>query len=178
MLSSGTWIGTISLSGTNILFVYRYYPELAPAFRLAYLPIQVNLFHYMLLTLCLSTGPVKHRVREASHIDFVQEKRHLVFFWRPPLLGENVTHFFRLFILQALRLSVVYKGIKVHLKQSQELIMSIYMYFKCKYTYENAGLGILCADNFKILKIFIKLSKFSMIFTEKHHRRQPPTQRA
>ena len=72
-----TWIGTISLSGTNILFVYRYYPELAPAFRLAYLPRQVNLFHYMLLTLCLSTGPVKHRVREASHIDFVQEKRHL-----------------------------------------------------------------------------------------------------
>ena len=49
------------------------------------------------------------------------------------------------------------------------------MYLKCKYTYENAGFGILCVDNFKILKIFIKLSKFSMIFKEKRHRRQPPT---
>ena len=42
--------------------------------------------------------------------------------------------------------------------------MSIHMYLKCKYTYENAGFGILCIDNFKILKIY-------MIFTEKRHRR-------
>ena len=56
----GTWIGNTSLSSTNIFFVYPYYPVLAPAFRLAYLPIQVNVFHYMYITLCLSTGPAKH----------------------------------------------------------------------------------------------------------------------
>ena len=42
--------------------------------------------------------------------------------------------------------------------------MSIEMYLKCKYTSENAGFCILCIDDFKILKIFIKLSKFSTIF--------------
>ena len=52
--------------------------------------------------------------------------------------------------------------------------MSIHTYLKCKYAYENAGFCILCVDNFKILKIFIKLSKFSMTFTEKRHWRQPP----
>ena len=66
--------------------------------------------------------------------------------------------------LAGLRLSVVYKSIKVHLGQSQELIMSIEIYLKCKYTYENAGFCILCIDDFKILKIFIKLSKFFAIF--------------
>ena len=86
---------------------------------------------------------------------------------------RNVTHFFRLFILQALRLSVVYKSIIVLLEQSTELIMSISIYLKCKYTYENAGFCILCIDDIKILKIFVKLSKFSTIFTEKRHRRQP-----
>ena len=38
------------------------------------------------------------------------------------------------------------------------------VYWKCKYTYENAGFCILCIDDFKILKMFIKLSKFSTIF--------------
>ena len=32
------------------------------------------------------------------------------------------------------------------------------------YTYENAGFYVLCIDDFKILNIFIKLSKFSSIF--------------
>ena len=68
----------------------------------------------------------------------------------------------------------MYKSIKVHLGQSQELIMSIHIYLKCKYTYENAGFCILCIDDFKILKIFIKHRNFPRFFTEKRHRRQPP----
>ena len=48
---------------------------------------------------------------------------------------RNVTHFFRLFILQALRLSVEYKN--------QDLILSIHIYLKCKYTHKNAGFCIL-----------------------------------
>ena len=44
-----------------------------------------------------------------------------------------------LFILQPLRLSVVYEGAKEHLGQSQDLIISIHIYLKYKYTYENAG---------------------------------------
>ena len=114
-------------------------------------------------------------LREASHIDFVHKKCHmdvLLENLHPPL--RNVTHFFRLFILQALRLSVVYKSIIVLLEQSTELIMSISIYLKCKYTYENAGFCILCIDDMKILKIFVKLSKFSTVFTEIRHRRQPP----
>ena len=54
----------------------------------------------------------------------------------------------------------MYKSIKVHLGQSQELIVGIEIYLKCKYTYENVGFCIL----FKILNVFIKLSKFSTIF--------------
>ena len=54
----------------------------------------------------------------------------------------------------------MYKSIKVHLGQSQKLIVSIEIYLKCKYTYENVGFCIL----FKILNGFIKLSKFSTIF--------------
>ena len=42
--------------------------------------------------------------------------------------------------------------------------MRIHIYLKCKYTYENAGFCILCIGDFKILKFFIKLSKFYMIF--------------
>ena len=38
--------------------------------------------------------------------------------------------------------------------------MGIEIYLKCKYTYENVGFCIL----FKILNVFIKLSKFSTIF--------------
>ena len=65
----------------------------------------------------------------------------------PPPSLRNVTHFFfdfaeapaALFTLQSLRLSVLYKSVKVHLGQSQELIMSIHIYLKYKYTYENAG---------------------------------------
>ena len=49
----------------------------------------------------------------------------------------------------------MYKSIKAHLGQSQELIMSIEIYLKCKYTYENAGFCILCIDDFKLLKILI-----------------------
>ena len=74
-------------------------------------------------------------VREVSHIDFVHKKCHMYVFLEthpPPLLGD-VTHFFfnsvkaseALLILQALKLSVVYKSINVHLGQSQDLIMSI-----------------------------------------------------
>ena len=46
---------------------------------------------------------------------------------------------FSIFILQVLRLSVVYKSmLDIHLGQSQELIMSIEICLKGKYTYENA----------------------------------------
>ena len=69
-----------------------------------------------------------------------------------------------LFILPALGLSVMYKSINIHLGQGQDLIMSIKIYLIYKYTYENAGFCILCIDDFKILKIFNKLSKFSTIF--------------
>ena len=79
-----------------------------------------------------------------------------------------------LFIVQILRLSAVYKSIKVHLGQGQDLTMNIQIYFKYKYTYENAGFCILCIDEFKILKFSNRLSKFSMILTEKRHRSQPP----
>ena len=47
--------------------------------------------------------------------------------------------------------------------------MSIKLYLKYKYTYENAGFCILCND-FKTLKMFNKLSK--LFFTKKRHRRQ------
>ena len=77
-------------------------------------------------------------------------------------------------IVKSLRLSAVYKSINVHLGQGQDLIMSIQIYFKHKYTYENAGFCILCIDEFKTLKFSNRLSKFSVIFTAKHHRRQPP----
>ena len=46
---------------------------------------------------------------------------------------------------------------------------------KYKYTYENAGFCVLCIDDFKILKNFNTLSKFSTFFTEKRHRRHLPT---
>ena len=39
--------------------------------------------------------------------------------------------------------------------------MGIQIYVKYKFTHENAGFCILCIDDFKILKIFNKLSKFS-----------------
>ena len=37
-----------------------------------------------------------------------------------------------------------------HLVQGQDLIMSIQIYLKYKYTYENAGFCILCIDDYKI----------------------------
>ena len=40
--------------------------------------------------------------------------------------------------------------------------MSVQIYLKCKYTYENAGFCILCIDNFKTLKYSNKLLKFSI----------------
>ena len=52
-----------------------------------------------------------------------------------------------LFILQALRLSVVYKSMNVHLGQGQDLIMSIQIYLKYEYTNENAVFCILCIDD-------------------------------
>ena len=74
-------------------------------------------------------------VREESHIDFVDEKRHmdvLLETLHPPLPLETSRTFFdfaeapvALSILQGLRLiTVVYKSIKIH-RQSQNLIMSI-----------------------------------------------------
>ena len=42
-------------------------------------------------------------------------------------------------ILQDEELSVVYKSIYIHLGQTQDRIMSIKIYLKYDYTYENAG---------------------------------------
>ena len=52
--------------------------------------------------------------------------------------------------------------------------MSIQKYLKYKYTDENAGFCILCIDDFKILKIFNKLSKFSTIFHWEMSQAPPP----
>ena len=113
-------------------------------------------------------------IRETSHIDFLHEKHHVdVFLETPPFPLRNVAlrNFDSaeapkaLFILQVLRLSVEYKSINVHLGQSQDQIMSIQIYLEYKYTYENAGFCILCIEDFKILKIFNKLSKFSHHFS-------------
>ena len=82
-------------------------------------------------------------------------------FWRPPSPPPlETSHTFfdtaeapgALFIVQALRLSAVYKSMQVHLGQGQDLIMSIQIYFQYKYTYENAEFCILCIDVLKILK--------------------------
>ena len=78
------------------------------------------------------------------------------FFWRPPHSPLETSRTFfdtpeaagALFIVQALRLSAVYKSIKVHLGQGQDL-MSIQIYFQYKYTYGNAGFCILCIDVLK-----------------------------
>ena len=75
----------------------------------------------------------------------------------PTTFFDSVEALEALVILQTLRLSVVYKSIHVHLGQGQDLIVSIQMYLKYKYTYENAGFCIICTDDFKILK-------FSTIF--------------
>ena len=79
-----------------------------------------------------------------------------------------------LFIVQALRLSAVYKSIKVHLRQGQDQIMSIQIYFKYKYTYENAGFCILCMDVFKILKT---IEIFHDFHRETSQATTPPPQR-
>ena len=63
-------------------------------------------------------------------------------------------------ILRVLRLSVVYESINIHLGESQDLIMSIQIYLKYKYTYENARFCILCIDDFKISKIFQNCRNF------------------
>ena len=99
--------------------------------------------------------------RQFRHLDFTQTwrfylelvKRYILilstrnviwtFFLRPPTPPplRNVTHFFdsaeapeAMLILQALRLSVVHKGIKVNLGQGQDLIMSIKIYLKKGYS--------------------------------------------
>ena len=58
----------------------------------------------------------------------------------------------------------MYKSLKVHLGQGKDLIMSMQIYLKYKLTHENAGFCILGIDDFKILKIFNQLSKYSTIF--------------
>ena len=104
-------------------------------------------------------------------MDVLLETPHL----NPPPL-RNVTHFFSIFILQVLRLSVVYKSMKVHLGQSQELIMSMEIYLKCKYTHENAGFCILCIDDFKIIKIFYQaIEIFHVFYRETSQAPPPPT---
>ena len=114
---------------------------------------------YKLIFILINSHPgLLDQLREASHVDFVHEKRHMDVLLEthphpPPL--RNVTHFFRLFILQV-RLSIEYKN--------QDLLLSIHIYLKCKYTHKNAGFCILCTDDLKILLIFIKLPKFSPIF--------------
>ena len=79
-----------------------------------------------------------------------------VFLEKPPPPAPEA-----LLILQALRLSVVYKRIKVHLGQGQDLIVSIKIYLKYKYTYENAGFCVLCMDDFKILTNYRNFPCFS-----------------
>ena len=65
----------------------------------------------------------------------------------------------------------------VHLGQGQDLIMSVHIYLKSKYTYENPGFCILCIDDFKILKIFNKLSKSSTIFHRETSQELTPLRR-
>ena len=97
-------------------------------------------------------------IREASHIDIVHEKRHM-----------DVRHaLFSILISQALRLSAVYKSTKVHLGQSQEVMMSIHIYWKCKYTYENAGFCIPCVDDLSNYR------NFPRFFTENVTGSNPP----
>ena len=52
--------------------------------------------------------------------------------------------------------------------------MSVQIYFKYKYTYENARFCILCIDEFKILKFSNTLSKFSMISSRNVTGANPP----
>ena len=66
--------------------------------------------------------------REVAHIDFVI----WTFFRRPPPPLGTAEASGALFIMQALRLSAVYKSIKVHLGQGQNLIISIQIYFQYK----------------------------------------------
>ena len=87
----------------------------------------------------------------------------------PPL--ETSRTFFDIYLAD---FKIECQSIKVHLGQSQQLIMSIHIYLKCKYTYENAGFCILCVDNFKILKLLPNHGNFPQLFNEKRHRRQPP----
>ena len=69
-------------------------------------------------------------LREASHIDFVHEKRHMDVLLEtphpPPPLETSHTFFDSaeaseaLFIVQALRLRAVNKSVKVHLGEGQD----------------------------------------------------------
>ena len=68
----------------------------------------------------------------------------------------------------------MYKSIKVHLGQHQDLIISIKIYLKYKYTNENAEFCALCIDNFKMLKIFNKLLKFPAIFQRERSQATTP----
>ena len=109
------------------------------------------------------------------HISILSTRNVIwTFFWRPPPLPLETSRTFfdsaeapkALFIVKALRLSAVYKSIKVHLEQGQDLIMSTQIYFKYKYTYKNAGFCILCIDEFKYQNFRTDYRNF-LIFIEK-----------
>ena len=55
--------------------------------------------------------------------------------------------------------------------------MSIQVYLKYKYIHEIAGFCILCIDDYKILQIFNKISKFSTISHRESSHGAIPTQR-
>ena len=112
------------------------------------------LFAYDFTIICITMELGKRQILTLSTRNVIW-----TFFWghAPPPPSETSRTFFdsaeaseALFIVRALRLSAVYKSINVHLRQGQDLIMSIQIYFKYKYTYENAEFCILYIDEFKI----------------------------
>ena len=75
-------------------------------------------------------------------------------------------------------MSVVHKRIKVHLGQGQNLIVSIKIYLKYKYTYENAGFCVLCTDDLiQNIKKFEQIIEIFHVFHRETSQAQlpPPT---
>ena len=81
---------------------------------------------------------VRFCLREASYVDFVHEKRHMDVLLEtptappPPPPVRNVKHVFRfsrgscgIVYLAGFKIECCYESIKVHLRQSQELIISV-----------------------------------------------------